>query len=122
MLWFRAHMKLGSRLALFALAIQLVLTFGHVHGISAGAAESALSAHAHHAQNTAGPGNGSNGSSDYDCPICALIQLASTSTVSAPPALPLPATFIVLRLQPPEQLEWAASPYVPFQARGPPSI
>ena len=115
-------MKSGSRLALFALAIQLVLTFGHVHGISAGTAESALSALTHQAQNSANPGNSSNGSSDYDCPICALIQLASTSAVSAPPALPIPATFVVLRLQAPEQLEWAASPYVPFQARGPPSI
>ena len=115
-------MKLGSRLALFALAIQLVLTFGHIHGISAGAAETALSSLTHRAQNSADPCNNSGGPSDYNCPVCALIQLASMSAASVPPALPVPATFVVFRLQAPEQLEWAASPYVPFQARGPPSI
>jgi hypothetical protein len=115
-------MKLGSRLALFALAIQLVLTFGHVHGISAGAAESALSSLTHQAQNSADPCKDTSGTSDSNCPICALIQLASTSTVSAPPALPVPVKFVFLHLQAREQLEWAASPYVPFQARGPPSI
>jgi hypothetical protein len=122
MRWFRAHMKVGSRLALVALAIQLVLTFGHVHGISAGAAESALSSVTHQAQNSADPCSNSGGSSDSNCPICALIQLAGTSAVSVPPTLSVPATFVVLKLQAPEQLEWAASQYVPFQARGPPSI
>jgi hypothetical protein len=115
-------MRSGTRLALFALAIQLVLTFGHIHGLSAGPAESALSSLTHQAPNSANPCGDSNGSSDYNCPICALIQLTGVSAVSAPPALPVPATFVVLRLQPPEQLEWAASPYVPFQARGPPSV
>ncbi len=115
-------MKSGSRLALFALAIQLVLTFGHVHGISAGAAESALSSLTHQTQNSADPCNNSGGASDSNCPICALIQLASTSTASVPPALPVPATFVVVRLQAPDQLEWSASPHFSFQARGPPSI
>ncbi len=122
MRWVRAHLQLGSRLALFALAIQLVLTFGHVHGIAAGAAESALSALTHHAANSTSPGNSSGKASDYDCPICALIQLASTSAASAPPALPIPATFVMLRLQAPQQREWTASPHIPFQARGPPSL
>jgi hypothetical protein len=31
MRWFRTHIDLGSRLALFALTVQLVLSFGHVH-------------------------------------------------------------------------------------------
>jgi hypothetical protein len=115
-------LKLGSRLALFALAIQLVLTFGHIHRVSAGVAEAALSALTHQANNSANPDNRSGNTSDYDCPICALIQLASTSAVSVPPALPVPATFIVLRLATPEQPEWAASPHFSFQARGPPSI
>ena len=36
--WFRKHLKGGSRLALFALAIQFALSFGHFHGIAAQAA------------------------------------------------------------------------------------
>ena len=31
MQWFRSRVKLGSWVALFALALQLALTFGHVH-------------------------------------------------------------------------------------------
>jgi len=36
--WFRKHLKRGSRLALFALAIQFALSFGHFHGEIARAA------------------------------------------------------------------------------------
>jgi hypothetical protein len=36
--WFRKHLKHGSRLALFALAIQFALSFGHFHGSVAQAA------------------------------------------------------------------------------------
>ena len=31
MLWFRANRILGSRLALFALAVQFIVAFGHIH-------------------------------------------------------------------------------------------
>ena len=33
--WFRKHLKHGSRLALLALAIQFVLSFGHFHEAAA---------------------------------------------------------------------------------------
>ena len=36
--WFRSNIRLGSRLALFALAIQCLLSFGHFHGGGAQAA------------------------------------------------------------------------------------
>src|SRR5260370_7977226 len=32
MKWFRSNIRYGSRLALFALAIQFLLSFGHFHG------------------------------------------------------------------------------------------
>src|SRR5260221_12497744 len=38
MKWFRSNIRRGSRLALFALAIQFLLSFGHFHGSSAQAA------------------------------------------------------------------------------------
>ena len=38
MKWFRSNIKHGSRLALLALAIQFVLSFGHFHGLAAQAA------------------------------------------------------------------------------------
>jgi len=33
MKWFRSKIKYGSRLALFALAVQFVFSFGHFHGV-----------------------------------------------------------------------------------------
>ena len=42
--WFRKHVKTGSRLALFALAIQFALSFGHFHGEVARAAPAAIEA------------------------------------------------------------------------------
>src|SRR5437588_13048167 len=42
--WFRKHLKHGSRLALFALAIQFGLSFGHFHGIAAQAASAIATA------------------------------------------------------------------------------
>ena len=38
MKWFRSNIKHGSRLALLALAMQFVLSFGHFHGVAAQAA------------------------------------------------------------------------------------
>ena len=38
MKWFRSNVKHASRLALLAMALQLVMTFGHFHGVAAEAA------------------------------------------------------------------------------------
>ena len=43
MKWFRKHLKHGSRLALFALAIQFGLSFGHFHEAAAQAVQIGLS-------------------------------------------------------------------------------
>ena len=126
MRWFRSNIRFGSRFALFALAVQVVLTFGHVHGLTPAVAKSAPLALANQSgaslPNSAAPNGKSNGSADFDCPICALIQLASTAAPSVAPVLPIPATFVVVRTEAPDALEWAFSPHFSFQARAPPSI
>src|SRR5919206_2283834 len=62
MKWFRSNIRRGSQLALFALAIQFLLSFGHFHGGNAQAAPAdakrsalhdAVSVAATHASNTA---------------------------------------------------------------------
>lgn len=35
MSWFRKHIAFGSRFALLALTLQLLLSFGYIHGLSA---------------------------------------------------------------------------------------
>jgi hypothetical protein len=125
MRWFRSHVRAGSRLALFALAIQLFVTFGHVHldGPMGGSTSSAGAA-GHATASLHNPADGSQqapGTVDDDCPICSLIQLASASAPSVAPPLPTPLLGGGLKLVAPDDTGHAASYRLAFLARGPPS-
>ncbi len=84
MCWFRSKMQFGSRLALAALALQIVLTFGHVHSFLPTAVDTALSSAVAASDGSSPRDPCRNGLADFDCPICALINLAGTSTLSSP--------------------------------------
>ena len=113
--WFRSNIRLCSRLALFALAV--------ADGIVARTRPSLCRAPASAQIGTAGRPDGSgagllstrtpihksDGSIDPYCPICAFIQLLTTSAPSAAPALPLPATLGLIGLQAPAELALCAS-------------
>ena len=118
MRWFRTNRQVGGRLALIALALQLLLTFGHVHA--------PMVAHASAVQTsqpdgTAPQGPNHNGLADTDCPICALIQLSAISAPSVAPVLPLPVAIGFSTLQPHVELTTATAPQASFQARAPPA-
>jgi hypothetical protein len=146
MKWFRSNIRLGSRLALLALAIQFLLVFGHFHGSSAQAAHASIDAQqsrfdgavhfaashvdlldrASHA-NASGQGRLQT-SSDHapagepadDCAICAIMALASAMVVATPPYLlgPQASAFSYLTTD----TEFAAlnSARAAFQPRAPP--
>jgi hypothetical protein len=125
--WIRSHIRLGSRLALFVLAVQTVLSFGHVHLVvsATGSTNGVLPAIADQSSPALARAVApiqSDGSSGGDCAICALIQLSSTSAPAAAPSLPLPANLAPLALEAATEWPLAASPYFLFQARAPPSI
>jgi hypothetical protein len=124
--WVRSHIRVGSRLALFALVVQIVLAFGHVHsfGVAPAAANPAATALAvgHGRSAVQPPVHQPKGSADSDCPICALIQMAASSAPPAPPALPLPQDLGRVRPQLPATVILAASPQFLFRARAPPAI
>ena len=101
--WFRKHLKHGSRLALFALAIQFALSFGHFHGeiaraapaIQTGLADADLAIAAtlvaplsEAAQQPSGPDTDRHSS---DCAICAVLSLANNFMFATPPLLELPS-------------------------------
>lgn len=146
MKWFRSNIRLGSQFALFALAIQFLLSFGHFHGGVAPLASASLDAKrsgfhqtigfaatrldgsARAAQaNASGPtrlktpaGDGPAGQPGDDCAVCAVMALANTIVDAAPPYLLAPhATALAY---------WAADAgfgnpdavRVAFQPRGPP--
>jgi hypothetical protein len=110
-------------LALFALAVQVMLSFGHVHfdNLASVSTKSAMATGSGSVLlSERVPGHNPGGSGDADCPICALLQLVATSTPSVAPALPLPASLGSIRLQALTELAPAASPHLLFQARAPP--
>jgi hypothetical protein len=125
MRWFRSHIRLGSRLALFALAVQVVLCFSHIDSCDLGlvAAKAAPAAAIDTGQ--AAPGKSTpikkSDRADTTCPICALIQLASTSPPATAPTLPSLTKFVRIRPQAPDAVSLAASPHFSFQARAPPA-
>src|ERR1700761_8847833 len=88
MQWLRSNIRLGGRLALFALTVQLLLSFAHVHAIAAPATPSIQSS-----QQLPAPSPDSDQHPDDFCAICAVIALANTAVAATPPALPLPPAF-----------------------------
>jgi len=126
MRWIRSYIRGLARLALFALVVQIVLTFDHVHidSLTLTSAEAVQSTAVDQAALATADGKNqkSHGTADTDCPICALIQLASTSTPSVALPLPVPTPLGETILEVPEATRFAATRAFAFQARGPPII
>jgi hypothetical protein len=115
----RAHLRLGSCAALFALAFQLVLAFGHVHLDYSDAHFSTRIERASGAPATAG--HDVPGVADDYCGVCALIHLAGSLVPTEAAALRIPVVFRHWRC-PDAALCFllpAAFP-LPFAARAPP--
>jgi len=118
MRWFRAHMRVGAWCALVAMALQLALTFGHVHGRAGSAASSWLTAPGPAAP-TDGPRVPLKPLIDH-CATCAVIHLAGAGVPPAAVSLPLPRPVTAARLTFSITSEPASSKPVRVRARGPP--
>jgi hypothetical protein len=118
--WFRSNVRSGAWCALFALALQLALSFGHVHVQGAGRT-GPVSLAALAALPGAPPAqpNDPNGAGDH-CDICALIQLVSTASPAAAPSLPTPIVVSSVQFVADPDFDLAASQPLSFRARGPP--
>jgi hypothetical protein len=90
MCWFRSRARWGAFAALFALALQLVLSFGHVHADQLVQPAAASVSHVSSANGTPPVPAHPDGLPDDFCAICSLINLAGTVVPSAAPALPVP--------------------------------
>ena len=91
MSWFRANIKGGSRLALFALALQFALAFGHVHWLTAQALDSTVAAVAEHTGSAPASQDPDQQQPAPDgCAICAVTAMAQSILLSPAPVLTLP--------------------------------
>jgi DUF2946 family protein len=133
--WIRKHVKLGARLALFALAVQFVLSFGHFHPTQAApalqtatsqtdflraadlvvkdaASPSAYDQQVPHRDNHQHPADG--------CAICALVTMAHGMLFATPPVLLLPQAIELLQLTTEAGFTHLGSGHRAFQSRAPP--
>ena len=137
MKWFRSNIKHGSRLALLALAIQFVLSFGHFHTVAAQAAPAIQSgiqlvavspAPDTAGQSAQGLAQGQTPASDHDsdrqsndgCAICAVIAMANAMLFATPPLLELPQAVELLYLTTDAEFIHLNSVRIAFQPRAPP--
>jgi hypothetical protein len=133
MKWFRSNLKQGSRLALFALAIQFFMSFGHFHGIAAQAAPVIESGQAEFAPSLVVLGGGTDAtqeprSSNHDtdpqppdgCAICAVISLAQNVLFATPPPLLLPQAVKFSYLNGDAEFIDLNSAHPAFRSRAPP--
>ena len=119
----RSIRRFGAGLGLFALLLQLALSFGHVHPEDLlGASAARIGAVAGKAQ-PASPAQDRNapGAPHDDCPICAVMHLAGTIVLPDPPALALPAQFTVTVFAIDDLVTVVVPRRPPFQTRAPPS-
>jgi hypothetical protein len=98
--WVYSHRRCGAYLALAALLLQIVISFGHIDLDGAVVGDHLALGAAHKvvvAANTSHQTPAQNTNDDGYCPICASIYLVSTSFVSTPPQLPVPDGFERIR-------------------------
>ena len=136
MRWFRANRLLGGCLALFALGLQLVVSFAHVHPedfipnndlvlnaefrVAGHISNADLSGHV--VIGAVAPSDHGSGAPHDDCPICASMYLISTAVVGESPVLSVPATFNSVSVQTIGDFEFQPVRYSSFQTRAPPAI
>ena len=119
MKWIRSNIRQGSRTALFALAVQFVLSFGHFHGIAAQAALAVQSVGDATQQQSPSNPDSDQQSSDA-CAICAVVAMANAATFAAPPALLLPQAVEFSYLTADAAFIHLSSARAVFQPRAPP--
>jgi hypothetical protein len=141
MKWFRSNIKGGARLALFALAVQFALSFGHFHWLAATHAApvvqssltqaDAVTANAADIKGLAAAGDQTTRQSpaDHDgdqqrgdvCAICAVVAMAGTALFAMPPLLSLPQAVEFLYLTTDAEFVHLKSAGTAFQPRAPPA-
>jgi hypothetical protein len=122
MRWFRTNVRSSAWCALLIMALQLALTFGHVHLHISSVVPAPLAVRlpAPLPDASPSPTTPKPPATDDYCALCALIQMASAAAPAALLALPLPGFVAAAALTLGIAREPAASRSSPFQARGPP--
>jgi hypothetical protein len=132
MRWLRSHVRFGSWCALFALAVQVAVSFGHAHRADFGWPSGFLPASGLITEQPAAspptvpsaltksaPTKPAGLAFDY-CAICAVMNLAAAAVPASAPGLPVPIIVGASRGWTVPDISPAELPHLLFQARAPP--
>jgi hypothetical protein len=124
--WFRLKIRPCARLALFALAFQMAVSFGHMHRDDLGLPPLPASDQAQAVADAGGAQPRSdqhnNQKPDDYCPICASMALVATAVPSLPPALIVPAPMRHVWPAPAPVETITLDVTLSFRARAPPLV
>ena len=117
--WIRRNSGLGSWAALFALTIQLYLSFGHIHLEDFQVSSNAI---AGSSQTQPGnPADDDHGPGGHDfCAICAALSLTASSTLPTVTVLAVPVDLPHVWVVDVWTAQLPYNVYFPFHARAPP--
>src|ERR1700716_534292 len=121
MMWVRGNRHIGAWLGLLALALQLILSFGHIHLSDIAIPQAAAATDAAAAPNSGALTNRHNGTHDI-CAICVALNLTANSVAPTAASLVLPFVFAQAWLRYFEAALISSAPHSFFQARAPPVL
>jgi hypothetical protein len=116
----RSFRRAPHWLALLAMLVQFVASYGHIHpqdfrGILHGQGAPAVTA-----PNNIGSGFGDGLAADIDCPVCVSISLLGSSALPDGIRLPMPSSHVSSLLIAFDTLHLTSPPHLLFETRGPP--
>ncbi|UYO53380.1 hypothetical protein [Rhodopseudomonas palustris] len=115
--WVRTHIRLGTRLALVALALHFVVAFGHFHQIVTQSVVLVLTA-----ADPAAPDGDPQSDDDADgCTVCAVMAMANAMLGASPPSLPLRQSTTLVHRVPDLVLIRSGGIRTAFDPRAPPA-
>ena len=116
--WFRDNIRHGSWLALIALAINIAISFGHIHAIGGHRSEHSLVVASSDSRQT--PDHSDDGKADDLCRICMAVAAIGTALAPTPPALPFEFADAAIDHVIEHTVTIPPAPRAAFQSRGPP--
>jgi hypothetical protein len=121
MRWVRINRRWSTYLALAAMALQLVLSFGHIHleKLGSGSAFTIMAA-AKAPSSQQGPSQHPASDADDYCAICATVHLISSSFLADAPLLPAPFASRAIDHFSYFNFTFILPPRAAFQSRAPP--
>jgi hypothetical protein len=122
--WVRTNRRFGAWCALVAIALQVILSFGHAHRIE-GFRPGGLFQAAVHVQTTVEQGDPASkpvGLTVEYCAICVVIKMGASAVPPEAPASGAPIAPGKVRFAPYAEASARTHEHLLFQARAPPSV